>query len=1100
MASSDPKKQGRVHKALGSLSASALAGLVTNFLQSVSKFGWAGAAAALDPVTAGAVLATTTIFGISQACEGAAERKKAGQLAEELTKEFTKLGNLQGSALDLLNKIANGEIGIELNWFGVQEVAERTTAMISGKLDEQFASVLESQQAGFTVLDSQVAELNRKLDEVTKTQVSAAGTGASGPTFQGGVHNHYYLKTPPTKPIQPNRNFPDGCLLESGEYRAWITAPPKQRATPARSPNPDEGPHSDTPEGITIVIKGRGNELTDVERTALVMLLSLVAGANPKDIQILYVRSGSISVRLTMPTPVARRLVGSYCDDVRLKEYGIQSIEAGLGSVRVSVGRLPIVGSHLFGRDAMLKQLDDAWADERTNVFALVAGGGIGKSTVVNHWLAAMGQDDFRGARWVYGHSFYSQGTSDGTASADTFFATALAWFGDPDPIKGSAWARGERLAELVRKERTLLILDGMEPLQFPPGPNAGRVTDPGLQALLRELAARNPGLCVVTTREHVTDLDQFEGAGASQKNLEDLPNEAGAELLKKLGVDGSVAEMKEASKEFGNHALALTLLGTFLVKACGGDIRRRTEISLVDADKVQGGHTRSVMESYEKWFTEHGREAELSIVRMLGLFNRPAEPGCIAALRGGEPIADLTAGLAGIRDADWNIALSNLREAGLLAKADDEAPGTLDAHPLVREHFAERLEKEYPEAWRAGHERLYEYLKGDGCKKDLPDTAEEMATLYAAVLHGCAAGRYQEAFEEVYRRRIQRGREFFNTAKLGAFGADLSALAGLFEEPRRTPVASLSEAAQGFILNEAGFCLRAIGRLTEAVEPMRAAFEAVVEQQDWNNAARYSGNVSELYLTLGRIPEAIDAAKQGVGFADRSGDAFMRIVNRTTFANALHQAGQVPDAQALFQEAELTQKDRQPQYPLLYSLRGYQYCDLLLGRGDHQEVINRATQTLEWATKQKFLLDIALDHVSLGRAHLLAAQAEGTDAHKKAWAHIDLAVDGLREAGTQDHLPRGLLARAELYLFIGDHPEARAALNEAMDIATRDPQGHMKLHATDCHLGRARLALAEKKPNDAKDELAKARALIEETGYHRRDAELAELEKSVEG
>ena len=52
------------------------------------------------------------------------------------------------------------------------------------------------------------------------------------------------------------------------------------------------------------------------------------------------------------------------------------------------------------------------------------------------------------------------------------------------------------------------------------------------MQALLRELAARNPGLCVVTTREHVTDLDRFAGAGAAQINLDDLPNEAGANLL----------------------------------------------------------------------------------------------------------------------------------------------------------------------------------------------------------------------------------------------------------------------------------------------------------------------------------------------------------------------------------------------------------------------------------------------------------------------------------------------------------------------------------------------------------------------------------------
>ena len=35
--------------------------------------------------------------------------------------------------------------------------------------------------------------------------------------------------------------------------------------------------------------------------------------------------------------------------------------------------------------------------------------------------------------------------------------------------------------------------------------------------------------------------------------------------------------------------------------------------------------------------------------------------------------------------------------------------------------------------------------------------------------------------------------------------------------------------------------------------------------------------------------------------------------------------------AKALFQDAERLQAERQPNYPRLYSLQGYQYCDLLL-------------------------------------------------------------------------------------------------------------------------------------------------------------------------
>jgi hypothetical protein len=47
-------------------------------------------------------------------------------------------------------------------------------------------------------------------------------------------------------------------------------------------------------------------------------------------------------------------------------------------------------------------------------------------------------------------------------------------------------------LAKLVAQRRTLLILDGLEPLQNPPGPQEGRLREPSLQALLGELAAFN--------------------------------------------------------------------------------------------------------------------------------------------------------------------------------------------------------------------------------------------------------------------------------------------------------------------------------------------------------------------------------------------------------------------------------------------------------------------------------------------------------------------------------------------------------------------------------------------------------------------------------
>jgi hypothetical protein len=233
------------------------------------------------------------------------------------------------------------------------------------------------------------------------------------------------------------------------------------------------------------------------------------------------------------------------------------------GPKKISIARLPVTGSDLFGREEDTAFLDDAWANQQVNIVTIVAWGGVGKSTLVNHWLRRMAAENYRSAQLVFGWSFYRQGTSGGTSSADEFLDAALIWFGDPDPRLGTAWEKGERLAKLVGHRRTLLVLDGLEPLQNPPGPQEGRLRDPFLQALLRELASFNMGLCVITTRMPVADLSDHEGSSALRHDLEHLSSQAGAKLLRALGVKGDEAELQSASDEFSGHCLALTLLGS---------------------------------------------------------------------------------------------------------------------------------------------------------------------------------------------------------------------------------------------------------------------------------------------------------------------------------------------------------------------------------------------------------------------------------------------------------------------------------------------------------------------------------------------------------
>ena len=362
------------------------------------------------------------------------------------------------------------------------------------------------------------------------------------------------------------------------------------------------------------------------------------------------------------------------------------------GSERISIAKLPVTGTDFFGREEDITFLNDAWANPDVNVVTIVAWAGVGKSTLVNHWLREMAIEHYRSAELVYGWSFYWQGTTGASSTADEFLDAALTWFGDPDPKIGTAWEKGERLAKLVAHRRILLVLDGLEPLQNPPGPQEGRLREPSLQALLKELAAFNSGLCVITTRLPVVDIADHENTSAPRRDLEHLSSDAGAKLLQALGVKGPEAELRSASEEFDGHCLALTLLGSYLSDAYDGRIQCRKEVlGHLGEDIRQGMHARKVMESYQRWF---GEGPELSVLRMLGLFDRPADQRTVEPLLKPPPIPGLTDSLTGLNPSEWRTILARLRRVRLLAGEDPHHPNHFDAHPLVREYFGEQLRR----------------------------------------------------------------------------------------------------------------------------------------------------------------------------------------------------------------------------------------------------------------------------------------------------------------------------------------------------------------------------------------------------------------------
>ncbi|MDP2224633.1 hypothetical protein [Nitrosomonas sp.] len=788
---------------------------------------------------------------------------------------------------------------------------------------------------------------------------------------------------------------------------------------------------------------------------------------------------------------------------------------------KIHSDRLPTVKGEFFGREAELRLLKDAWAGDGTRIIQFIAPGGTGKTKLLRHWLDHTNDDIDALIAW----SFYSQGSSeDKQVSATPFFSHAFEKLGSTRSLSSfTEEAKGEYLAELLRQQRCVLVLDGLEPLQHAGKGMRGELKDRAVRQLLKSLAGQNNGLCIITTRIAVHELS--DRAYVIAHDLQNLAPGDGVKLLQSLGVHGNDKELEKTVREYGCHALALSLLGNILRLRHKGDVLKRD--TLKDLVKPDGNHESrhafKVMQAYEEWFAG---EPELALLYLLGLFDHPIGQEVLQVLWD-EQIPELT---AGISEDDWLEAITTLCEEHHLLSRHEETDGApddlLDCHPLIREYFGRQLRENQPDAWRKAHTQLYEYYRTLP-KKEFPDTLEEMQPLFNAVAHGCAAELHQQVVDEVYWPRINRESDFYLTKSLGAVSDDLAAVAHLFTTPWHILAVGLTEHWQAGVLSWTGFDLRALGRLREALEPMQVAVDKAIKLENWISAANGASSLSELQLTFGDMAAATINSQRSIDYADQSGSFFYRISRRTTRADVLHQAGEKAFALKLFNEAEKLQQEFQPEYPRLYSLWGFRYCDLLLAQGKTTEVLERAQYALELSQHSDGkggmgLLDIALDQLTLGRAYWQL----GDFPQAARW--LDQAVVDLRASGQQDYLPRGLLARAALYRDTcnpnHDFTRARQDLQEVYEIA--EPSG-MRLHLTDYHLEMVRLLIAEKgnppqspfskggsQGSDVvvisplekggpggisvQEHVAQAAKLIEETGYKRRLPELLELQQRI--
>jgi predicted ATPase len=489
-------------------------------------------------------------------------------------------------------------------------------------------------------------------------------------------------------------------------------------------------------------------------------------------------------------------------------------------------------------------------------------------------------------------------------------------------------------------------------------------------------------------------------------------------------------------------------------------------------------------MESYQSWF---GEGPELASLRMLGLFDRPADEQTFSVLLKPPAIPSLTESLTDLRPTEWQTILAKLRRARLIAREDPHNPGQLDTHPLVREYFGEQLRSQQTEAWKECNRRLFHHYQTLG--PELPNSVREMEPLFLAVICGCNAGLFREALNEVYIPRIQRGNAYFAANVLGARGPLLAALVHFFEDGCWGSLAetaiegqSLNGEDQLFILMQAGsyltttlgyaafearICYERVESLCHSLDRPVLVFSALMGQwryslwtdkltatmkiaeriyalaQEQNDSALIIGAYRALAVTLYFLADfetARQNALRGVQlWRSRGVQSHAEFLDANAVVCLCYEAlskwhfGEIASCQATMAEAVSLATELNDMHALAVGL--YWSGWLAHFEGNPAEVERLASVLIGLSTRQNFKFWLAGGEILRGWAR----SASGDTAEGMSW--IDDGIEDWRATGSTLIVPYYLGLKAEGLHLADRTSEALEAIGEAQALVERSEE-----------------------------------------------------------
>ncbi len=358
------------------------------------------------------------------------------------------------------------------------------------------------------------------------------------------------------------------------------------------------------------------------------------------------------------------------------------------------------------------------------------------------------------------------------------------------------------------------------------------------------------------------------------------------------------------------------------------------------------------------------------------------------------------------------------------------------------------------------------------------------MQPLFEQVYHGCAAGLYDEVFDDVCWGKIYRREEYFLTQKLGAWETALSLVRTFFPGGDLSQVPQVSKKSdQSWLLNTAGLALLNTGRPKEAEEIYTRKLEMNVKEGQWESASAGYRNLADLQFQAGELERAVESARKAYDVAEKAGSEQNIMISKAYLAWILHLAGKGEQAGQEFRQAdEIEGKIRGER---LYSQRGVRYADFLLSTKQIDEAAKLTRANLEICQRNKWPAVISRCHRCLSAIERLKGN------HKEAEAHLQQAIEIARQVGMPALEIEALLESGRLHLDTGRHQEAVQAGNTVLGLCERTG---FRLYEPEAELILSRAYLVCKDVEQARAFAQSAYEKADSMGYHQVRVEAEQL------